>query len=483
MHFFSLPYALLMLLVLVGYYALQPSGRLRQQNLLLLAASYAFYGWFSWQYCIVLVLATFANFALAQRIQAAADGARRRWVVASLLVNLGVLCYFKYLGFFVDSARDLLGLFGMQLSWSTGQLWLPLGISFFTFQNLGYCLDVYNRKIRAVDDLSEFALFVAFFPQLVVGPIERAAHLMPQIRAPRTPSAESVRDGAWLAFRGVFKKVFVADQLALLCDPLFAPQASYLSGDIAVGAVLFTCQIYADFAGYTDIARGSARMLGFELVRNFRTPYLARNIQDFWSRWHISLTSWITDYLYFGLAVQSRVLRVLRNSGLIVLTMVVMGFWHGASWMFVLWGLYHGLLLAAYRKLKPLLHHPSAIRSPVGVAAIHLASILLTFCVVAIGELLFRPVDVSQSLAMFRDLFTNPGITGSTITALAASVWIYGLVLLLDILEYRADQDDVVRTWPWGLRRLLQLVMFYNILASLADRGGSLSEPFHYVRF
>ena len=483
MYFLSTWSPLFLLAVLGFYYALQPGGRFQAQNRLLLAASYIFYGWFDWTYCLILAVATIANFTFAHRIHQSEGGQRRRWLTASLVFNLGLLGYFKYLGFLTDSASDLLGSLGMEMTWSVEHLWLPLGISFFTFQNLGYTLDVHRGRCKPVKHLADFALFVAFFPQLIMGPIERASHLMPQILAPRLPTAESFRRGAWLVFLGATKKIVIADQIGAMVDPLFAQSDSYLSGDVAIGALLFTLQIYADFAGYTDIMRGLARMFGFELSRNFKAPYLAPNIRDFWVRWHITLSSWVNEYLFMSLAVNPKWNRRLQTSGLLIVTMLAMGAWHGASWMFITWGLYHGLLLALYHRSRPFLNRQGTFDSLIAKRAFYCASITLTFSLIVLGELLFRPSSMSQSLAMYHGLFTNPGVSLVALTALLSALPIYGLVFALDIIEERTGDDEAVLRWHWTLRRLLQLVMCYFLIDSLAQQGGFASVDFHYFRF
>lgn len=492
MHSLS-PWSPLFLFAVLGaYYALQPGQRFRAQNSLLLVASYLFYGWFDWTYCLALATSTLANHAIARRMQGtretsgdqrSQDTARRRWLTVSLVFNLGLLGYFKYLGFLVESASGVLGALGMEMTWSIEHLWLPLGISFFTFQNLGYTLDVYKGRIKPVEELHDFALFVAFFPQLIMGPIERAAQLMPQIQAPRTLSAESFRRAAWLIFLGLTKKFVIADQIGILVTPLFAPSESYLAGDVAIGALLFTLQIYADFAGYTDIVRGVGRLFGIELSRNFKAPYLARNIRDFWARWHITLSSWVNDYLFMALAVNPRWNRRLKTSGLLIVTMVVMGAWHGASWMFISWGIYHGVLLALYHQSRPFLNRRTQFGSTTVQRSFYIASMATTFSLVVFGELLFRPADFGQSMAMYAGLFTNPGISGSALVALFASFRLYGLILLLDILEERSGDDEAVLAWPWVLRRLLQLAMCYFLFDSFAQQGAVAGGNFHYFRF
>ena len=483
MHFVSPSYLLFLVAILGAYFVLQPGGRFRQQNYLLLLASYVFYAWLDWSYALVLVAATAVNFITAQRIHR--GEARRRWLRIGLAFNLGLLCYFKYRGFFFENAAQVLAGLGMDVSWSIEHLWLPLGISFFTFQNLGYLLDVYHRKIDPVDDLPGFALFVAFFPQLIMGPIERAKQLVPQIQRARTPTMASFRGGAWLILLGLTKKIVVADPIGRMVAPLFpthTADSTYLSGHVVAGALLFTLQIYVDFASYTDIARGSARMLGFELTRNFRSPYLANNLREFWARWHISLSAWINDYLYSWLAVNPRFNRVLRTSGLLLVTMLVMGVWHGANWVFVAWGVYHGLLLVAYHRSRPFLHRNTRFTTNIGRRVWLGLSIAATFGVVTFGEVLFRSASIGQAMAMYRDLFSNPGMNASALASLLQGLRLYALVLALDILDVRSGDDDAILKWPWPWRRLVQFGMCYLLIHSLADSTTETAD-YHYFQF
>jgi len=482
MHSLS-PWSPLFLVAVVGvYYSIQPSGRFRAQNWLLLVTSYICYSWFDWTYCLALATSTLANFEIAKRIARTDGPHRRRWLTASLAFNLGILGYFKYLGFLTESAASVFNALGMEMGWTVSNVWLPVGISFFTFQNLGYTLDVYKGRIKPVENLPDFALFVAFFPQLIMGPIERAAHLMPQIQSPRAPTTASFRSGAWLIFLGLTKKVLIADQLGVLTDPLFEPSSSYLAGDVLIAALLFTLQIYADFAGYTDIVRGIGKLFGFELSRNFNAPYLSSNIRDFWARWHMTLSSWVNEHVFMSMAVNPRWNRRLRTSGLLIVTMVVMGAWHGANWMFVCWGLYHGLLLALYHRLRPYLNHRTNFATPTGRRSFRFLSVLFTFTLVVLGELLFRPTNISQSMAMYNSLLTTYDLSPAAMAALFAGLRLYALIFLLDVLELRRGDDGIVQAWPWPLRRLLQFAMCYFFLDSFAQGGSNISD-FHYFRF
>ena len=349
MQFNSWIFPLFFAIVYAGYLA-AGAKRFRVQNAWLLAASYVFYGAWDPRFLSLLVLSTVVDFVLGRKIEASDDeGARKRLVTLSVLINLGILGTFKYFNFFIASATTFLGSIGLETSPSTLKLILPVGISFYTFQTLSYTIDVYRRRMPATNDLLGFALFVSFFPQLVAGPIERASRLLPQIAAPRKVTATKVQSGLWLVLWGYFKKTVIADQAALASNPLFQDGTwQGLTGLEPLLAVLgFTIHIYCDFSGYSDIARGLAKLLGFEFLLNFRLPYLATGPSDFWQRWHVSLSTWLRDYLYIPLGGNrgSR-FKTYRN---MFLVMALGGLWHGAAWPYVLWGSYHGVLLVLER--------------------------------------------------------------------------------------------------------------------------------------
>ncbi|QDV04935.1 Peptidoglycan O-acetyltransferase [Planctomycetes bacterium Poly30] len=349
MQFNSWVFPLFFAIVYAVYLALG-SRRYRVQNAWLLAASYVFYGYWDPRFLALLALSTGIDFVIGRKLEASNDEKRRKWLVTlSVVVNLGILASFKYFGFFIDSAAVFLNAIGFEAHMPTLRLVLPVGISFYTFQTLSYSIDVYRRRMPATNDLLGFGLFVSFFPQLVAGPIERASRLMPQIEAPRRVTAGKVQSGIWLLIWGYFKKTVIADQAALVANPMFAEGAwQELHGLEPFVAVLgFTIHIYCDFSGYTDIARGLAKLLGFEFLLNFRLPYLATGPSDFWARWHVSLSTWLRDYLYIPLGGNrgSR-FKTYRN---MFMVMALGGLWHGAAWPYVLWGSYHGVLLVLER--------------------------------------------------------------------------------------------------------------------------------------
>lgn len=365
MVFNSLVFLVFLGIVLLLYFRLKHRG----QNWMLIVASYIFYGWWDYRFLALLLFTTFFDYFCALWIDAEAKPQRRKLLLASsMAVNLGVLCIFKYFNFFMDSLQTGMASFGVSLSFPMLHVVLPVGISFYTFLSMSYTIDVYRRELKATHDPSDFMLYVAFFPHLVAGPIVRASILLPQCQKPRTIIAEEVANGIWLILMGFVKKVVIADRLAQVVNwgftggvPPYADANSWLI------LYAFAFQIYCDFSGYSDIARGLSKLMGFELVENFRAPYLVTNPSAFWRHWHISLSTWLRDYLYIPLGGNRYgSYKTYRN---LMLTMLLGGLWHGAGAAYVLWGLYHGILLAAQRVWGGIVESVRGVRAPLSAVA------------------------------------------------------------------------------------------------------------------
>ena len=384
MNFNSAEFLLFLPIVLVLCALL--TGRSRAQHVVLLIASYVFYMAWDWRYAGLIAGSTLLDYAVALRLGRTEEPrARKRLLVLSLFVNLGVLAVYKYFNFFVDSAGSVFQLFGLDVALPKHDLLLPVGISFYTFQTLSYTIDVYWRRIAPERDLTRFALFVSFFPQLVAGPIVRAADFLPQLQSEPRVDRSHVREGLARIFRGLFKKIVFADLLAsLFVDDVFADPSAHSSLDLLLALYGYAFQIYNDFSGYSDIAIGAAWMMGYRFDENFNRPYLSRNVREFWTRWHISLSSWLKDYLYIPLGGNRG--KTTRN---LMITMGLGGLWHGAGANFVLWGIYHGLLLVASRKLD---RHAS----PDAPWWVLVRDRAITFHLVLFGWLLFRVSSMEQ---------------------------------------------------------------------------------------
>lgn len=452
----------------------------RAQNRMLLVASYVFYGAWDWRFLGLILLSTTVDYLVGLLMAREPGDQRRRhllWI--SLGVNLGMLGIFKYLGFFVDSFQTLLASIGYQADPFTLSIVLPVGISFYTFQTLSYTIDIYRRELKPTEDFFDFALFVAFFPQLVAGPIERAKNLLPNISTPRQLSWDALTRGAVLCLLGLIKKVVIADGVAPSVNAIYAsPDPSRL--DIVLATWLFAIQIYCDFSGYTDIARGVAKMLGFRLMRNFAQPYFAADPQEFWRRWHISLSTWLRDYLYISMGgSRGGRWQTYRN---LMATMTLGGLWHGAAWNFALWGIYQGGLLAVHRILTG--RHDrigEGIRRSLGTWALRLIAILAFFQVVCYGWLLFRAVSFEQiaeftarlvGLAEAPDGMAMPTPPFATFLGLA-------MLFVWDVLIEWSGNVRFYDSWPLVIRAGLYAGMIYL----LAFGATTQTSAFIYFQF
>ena len=461
-------------LVVYAFYRLLPH---RPQNWLLLAASYYFYAAWDWRFLGLLVGSTVVDYTCALLIDRQTDQARRKrlmWV--SILFNLTLLGFFKYFNFFADNLHALFGAVGWQVDFVTVRVLLPVGISFYTFVTMSYVIDVYRREVPATRNFVDFAVFVAYFPHLVAGPILRATALLPQIHSRRRISTAQLRDGAWLIAWGYFLKVFVADNLAPLANQVFEPGGSPTGVNVLLGVYAFAFQIYGDFAGYSNIARGTSKLMGIELMENFRFPYLVRSPQEFWRHWHISLSSWLRDYLYIplggnrGMPAQTR-----RN---LMITMVLGGLWHGAAWTFVLWGVYQGALLGVYRTLDGVAGRRKWLlgESP----ANRLFGWVVMFHLTCYGWLIFRATSLSQLGSMTMALATNFAPASADFNGLVVPLALYLTPLLLvHALEARANDVLVVRRLPVGLRYSVYAATAYLIVL-FGNFGGA---DFIYFQF
>ena len=323
--------------------------KLYLQNLFILISSYSFYAWWDWRFLFLILFSTCVDYICAKKIYSHRKSyLKKRYLSFSIIINIGILLYFKYFNFFVESWIDLMMKIGFSVeNLRNFNIILPVGISFYTFQTISYSLDVYYGKIKPSNNFISFASFVSFFPQLVAGPIERAKNLMPQILKKRIFKIQNIKAGLILIFWGLFKKIVIADSLGVYVDFIFNNYPVLNGGILFLGMIYFSFQLYCDFSGYSDIAIGSAKLLGFELISNFKYPFFSTNPVEFWNRWHISLSSWIRDYLYNPIAIFF--LRSFNHPFTKyvphIITMLIIGFWHGANWTFVVFGLYWGLIV------------------------------------------------------------------------------------------------------------------------------------------
>ncbi len=469
-------------LIVLALYWILPH---RRQNLLIVAASYVFYGFWDWRFLGLLIFSTVLDFAIAKGIQRTSeDKLKKRLLLVSIVGNLGLLGTFKYFNFFVDSAAELVTSLGLEANPPLLNVVLPVGISFYTFQTMAYTIDVYRNEQKAVTNILSYAMYVAYFPQLVAGPIERARRLIPQIEAPRHVTTEKWNSAAQLVLWGFVKKVAIADTLAPLVDKAFTDPAAHDGLFLWLAMYCFAIQIYCDFSGYTDIARGISRMLGIELMENFKAPYLSSNITLFWRRWHISLSTWLRDYLYIPLG-GNRLGKAKQYRNL-MMTMLLGGLWHGAGWTFILWGGLHGTYLAVHRVFTGLLSARKQTDSQEHrLAKIgQLLGVFVTFHLVCLTWIPFRAPDWSTMSIYFKTLASSEKWIGPDVvasTGIIEGLTIYGAAILVLDLMLRSSKSDVPfdeRT-PWWIRGT---AYGFGIVLLVYVRGVS-NESFIYFQF
>ena len=382
-------------LIVYGIYRLLPH---RAQNIHLLVSSYIFYGWWDPRFLSLILISTVVDFLCGKTINTSGISQSRKklFLVLSICCNLGLLGFFKYYNFFIGSLAGSLSAAGFNPEVLHLNIILPVGISFYTFQTMSYTIDIYRGKLEPTENFLDFALFVAFFPQLVAGPIERATRLLPQITSPRTINNEMTRNGLSLIIWGFFKKIFVADNMAVIVNQVFSMDSSSLNfWYVTLGAYAFAFQIYGDFSGYSDIARGVSRLLGFNLKINFKSPYFVRSPGEIWRHWHVSLSTWLRDYLYISLGGNRKGESRMRIN--LLITMLLGGLWHGAAWNFIWWGLYHGIILIVFRKYDETNNHDTfSIRNSL--------KWICMFQLTAFGWLIFRAGDDGQLTIMLMKL-------------------------------------------------------------------------------
>ena len=474
MLFNSLIFPVFFLLVILIYYQLN----LRWQNRWLLVASYFFYGWWDWRFCSLLVFSTVLDYFVSHALFRTNDTKRRKYLLfLSVTGNLGVLGFFKYFNFFVGSFQSLLHSMGFHADMFTLNIILPIGISFYTFQTMAYTIDVYRKMQEPADDFTAFALYVSFFPQLVAGPIERARRLLPQLMKKRVFNYSVIKTGIPLILFGYFKKVVIADSMAPIVESCFHNPVSVSGLDLLFGVYAFAIQIYCDFSGYTDIARGVARFLGINLINNFSAPYFSRSITEFWKRWHMSLSSWLRDYLYISLGGNRK--GKIRTYINLMITMLLGGLWHGAAWTFVIWGVLHGMYLAVHKVIlkgrKPDIAGWGD--NPLGYIG-DLLKIMVTFHLVCVTWIFFRAPTLDIAGKYIIGIYLN---TGSL--SLFKPVFLGVLILvLIDIGQRYSENYSWLNRMPIYLRYAVAGSLF---LASALVFGWhySTSTPFIYFQF
>jgi D-alanyl-lipoteichoic acid acyltransferase DltB (MBOAT superfamily) len=405
MLFNSIDFAIFLPLVFIVYWFITQKS-LKLQNAFIVVASYIFYGWWDWRFLSLIIVSTLADFIIGLFLSKEQNNSKRKFLlVLSICINLGLLGFFKYFNFFAESFSDAFTLLGYNIKPTSLNIILPVGISFYTFQTLSYTIDLYKRKIEHTRDIIAFAAFVSFFPQLVAGPIERAANLLPQFKTKRTFNYSEAIDGLRQILWGLFKKIVIADSCAEYANLIFNNYGDYSGSTLLLGAFFFAVQIYGDFSGYSDIAIGTSRLFGFNLMQNFAFPYFSRDIAEFWRRWHISLSTWFRDYVYIPLG-GSRVskFKQIRNT---IIVFVVSGFWHGANWTFIAWGFLNALYFLPLLLTKKNRTHLNIIAEDKLFPSFkNTIQILFTFFLTLIAWVFFRSENIISAFGYLSEMFS-----------------------------------------------------------------------------
>lgn len=481
MLFNSLDFAIFLPIVFILYWFVANKS-LKLQNFLIVVASYVFYGWWDWRFLSLILFSTLVDYFIGIGLLRQENQARRKLLLwTSILVNLGFLGFFKYYNFFLDNFVSAFSFFGNEMNANSLNIILPVGISFYTFQTLSYSIDVYRRKLEPTKDFIAFSAFVSFFPQLVAGPIERATHLLPQFYTKRVFDYSKAVDGMRQILWGLFKKIVIADNCAHYANEIFNNSADYSGATLVLGAVFFTIQIYGDFSGYSDIAIGTSRLFGFDLMKNFAFPYFSRDIAEFWRRWHISLSTWFRDYLYIPLGgSRGGTWMKIRNTFIIF---IVSGFWHGANWTFIVWG-----ALNAVYFLPLLLTDKNRSNLDIVAQGKQLPSlkdffkILLTFGLTVFAWIFFRAENMTHAFSYISGIFRQPE------SFLQFGIYLeYKLIILLIgfliLVEwFGRDSNHALEKIAVNFSRPKRYVFYFAVMTCIFWFGGS-EQQFIYFQF
>nr|WP_303317717.1 MBOAT family O-acyltransferase [Flavivirga sp. MEBiC07777] len=483
MVFNSLDFFIFLFIVFVLYWLLFKK-HVKIQNIFLLVVSYIFYGWWDWRFLSLILLSTTVDYLVGIMIDShTKQSKRKQWLWISVLFNVGLLGFFKYYNFFVDSWIDMFSMFGYQIksTWTLNVI-LPVGISFYTFQTMSYSFDIYYNKLKPTKDFLSFAAFVSFFPQLVAGPIERASNLLSQITNKREFSYDQSVSGLKLILWGLFKKVVIADALAPIVDDIFANYTSYPASTLILGVTLFSFQVYGDFSGYSDIAIGTAKLFGIELKSNFKFPNFSRNVAEYWQRWHVSLSTWFRHYVYIPLG-GSRVskLKSVRN---IIIIFLVSGFWHGANWTFIFWGAFHALaFIPVFLMGRNTMYKNSVVgENTFFPSLVEIGQVLLTFSIVTFSRIFFRSESITDAFAFIKRILSNFTYEVYNHPMGYRMIDYYILIALFVLYEYRIRKDE---RSPFKFKSKIVRFIVYTvvILGMLLFYDSNIDRSFIYFQF
>lgn len=475
MLFNSLSFAIFYPIVFILYWLL--NKKLKVQNVLLLIASYYFYACWDWRFLFLLMFSTLLDFFTGIKMET--DLKRKKfWFWSSIIINLGFLGIFKYYNFFIDSFAEGMSSLGIKVHYSTLNVILPVGISFYTFHGLSYVIDIYKSRIKAERNFIDYGLFVSFFPLLVAGPIERATHLLPQIKLKREFTYNNAVTGLRQILWGLFKKIVIADQCAIYANQIFGHNDYFYGSTLVIGAILFAFQIYGDFSGYSDIALGSAKLLGFDLLKNFNYPYFSRSIAEFWRRWHISLSTWFRDYLYIPLGgSKGGNWGRIRNTFIIF---IVSGFWHGANWTFIVWGALNALFILPSIVFKTNRNNLDIVaENSLFPNFREIVMMTITFSLTVFAWIFFRADNVSHAVRYIRKIFSYSLLKKPQVDV----AWLFCIILLFMIVEWFGRKNNyAIENIQLNGNRFIRWGFYYLLVAGIIYFSGE-EQTFIYFQF
>lgn len=482
MLFNSIDFAIFLPIVFLLYWFVI-NKNLKHQNLLIVIASYVFYSWWDWRFLSLILFSTTVDFSVGLGLSRVHNKLKRKFLLCtSICVNLGFLGFFKYYNFFLDNFISAFTFFGTEIKANSLNIILPVGISFYTFQTLSYTIDVYKQKLKPTKDFIAFAAFVSFFPQLVAGPIERATNLLPQFSSKRSFDYSKAVDGLRQILWGLFKKIVIADNCAEFANSIFNNSSDYSGSTLVIGALFFTFQIYGDFSGYSDIAIGTSRLFGFNLMRNFAFPYFSRDIAEFWRRWHISLSSWFRDYLYIPLGgSRGGTWMKIRNTFVIF---IVSGFWHGANWTFIVWGFLNAIYFLPLLLTKTNRNNIEIVAKGKYLPTFKESfSILITFSLTVFAWIFFRADNIHHAFSYLSQIFSASLFTIPSFPDAHKSIIVVIFILVFIIIEWlgRNGQYAIAEIeLKWN--RPVRYAVYYLIIAAIFWFGGT-EQQFIYFQF
>jgi len=482
MLFNSIDFAIFLPIVFILYW-FTTNKNLKLQNFLIVAASYLFYGWWDWRFLSLILFSTVVDYTVGRKLRIEENQTKRKILLwTSILVNIGFLGFFKYYNFFLDNFITAFSFFGTEIKANSLNIILPVGISFYTFQTLSYTIDVYKRKLEPTKDFIAFSAFVSFFPQLVAGPIERATHLLPQFYKKRTFEYSKAVDGMRQILWGLFKKIVIADNCAEFANQIFNNSADLNGSTLVLGALFFTFQIYGDFSGYSDIAIGTSRLFGFDLMRNFNFPYFSRDIAEFWRRWHISLSTWFRDYLYIPLGgSRGGTWMKVRNTFAIF---IVSGFWHGANWTFIVWGALNAIyflpLLLTNNNRNNL---ETVAQGKVFPSIKELSFMMLTFGLTVFAWIFFRANNIGHAISYISEILSASLFLVPKFSEMGRALTTIILVAIFILVEWKGREEQyAIAHLGIKLTSPLRYATYYAIIIAIIWFGGK-EQQFIYFQF